>query len=247
MEHSLKVVHLFLLILSVRTIEYSDLQFLGCVKPFFSTPPFQMGASTLNIVPGIAACEKCNLNEHIIMLRGGQCYCIQLDGLELLIPVDTIYCNIKCGDNNTFYCGGNLGGSVYGDSKHNIPNSTNNIFHYRHLNNKKSLMSCSFISCGIPGNPECMGFKREYLPQPNPEDCIILCSLRNSSYAMVGWDGTISSKPSESSYGCLRLYIMTYLIDWLILTSYCFVFSHSNLCLLLWKTRLGQFFQRLPG
>ena len=188
MDRLLRVVNLVVLISSVRTVEYSELEYLGCMKPFMnSSVEFRMGASTWNGVIGIAACIMCNLNREIIMLRGNQCYCIQFNDLELLMTVNATYCNIKCEDDDQFTCGGNLGGSVYCNRQQNFSTSGNDIFDYRR---DEFQMDCLFLSCGVPGEATDRNFRSEYLPLLRPDHCIIYCSLFKKEYAMVGWAGT---------------------------------------------------------
>ena len=190
MERLLNVVNLIVLISSERAMDYHGLKYFGCMKPFLNSSMIKIGASTWITSIGFAACADCRLKEEMVMLRGVQCYCIKFDDWKWLMTVNSELCNIKCEDNHAFTCGGNLGGSVYYDQKHKITDSGIEHFDYRRLTNEEFLLGCSYISCGVPGDARDHMYRKEYLPQLKPEDCIIYCSLREAAYAMLGWDGT---------------------------------------------------------
>ena len=171
---------------------------LGCFSAFYLDPYTGAYTDRADVV-GFNACFMCTTN--FVVLRGSQCVCIEHFGH--LIRVDDSYCDILCDESNStsgepLFCGGNLGANLYcntmagGVCKDASPDETiADIYRDFGTNGQDEfqlLEPCLEFGCGQPPYPPFPPIAyMDYFPNLNPKDCVIYCTLMETTYAHAGW------------------------------------------------------------
>lgn len=174
--------------------EPSMTQHLGCYMPFnLKNNNFSWWPSNRTV--GFDSCRSCN-TEEFILLRGAQCLCLNEEEARALRRIEEEYCDIRCDEGVNLFCGGNLGGNLYchantGVCSHFQDNlkQTEPIYRKFDPNDDFEMMDpCLGLACGRPKwNDTANQIYQEYMPNLNPEDCVIYCDFQNTSYAHIGW------------------------------------------------------------
>lgn len=184
----------------------ANVRSLGCFSPFDLYPYENVYTASADEV-GFSTCFMCTTN--FAVLRGSQCVCIE--NIGHLIRINDTYCDILCDESSSvkddgikvpkselFLCGGNLGGNLYcntmaGDDCFNASPNETVVDMYREFgtiagkDDFQSMESCLDLGCGQPDFSEQYKIYVDYFPNLNPEDCVIYCTLKKTSYAHAGW------------------------------------------------------------